>query len=321
MNIAITGASGFIGRLLTDELYALGDKVVRLSRTAGDGDSVIKGDLTDESCGLDDFVANAEVIYHCAGEVKNPKLMYPLHVKGTANLLAAVQRRIRRDGKPVHWIQLSSTGAYGKQGDRTIVDESFQPEPVGEYEVTKTIADELVLAMAKSEPLFTCTLIRPSIVLGASMPNQSFFQLAMMVRKKMFFYIGNRSINTFTYVHVDDVVRALIACGRDPRAVGETFILSADCLQQKVIQAIAEWAGVSEPVFGFPEKLLRLLIGVIPSRISLPLTKERIDALTKTGGFDSRHIGERLDFKFLHDIPQSVPAILAGKQNDRSNQG
>ncbi|MEE1922831.1 NAD-dependent epimerase/dehydratase family protein [Pseudomonas sp. 148P] len=321
MNVSITGASGFIGRLLVDEISLLGDNVLQLSRKVENGPSFIVGDLTEASDALDQFVADADLIYHCAGEVKNASLMYELHVRGTANLLAAVQRRIRRTGQPIHWVQLSSTGAYGRQSDRCVVSESFSPAPIGDYEITKTISDEMVLALAQCEPLFSCTLIRPSIVVGATMPNRSFFQLAAMVKKRMFFYMGERNKNKSTYVHVGDVVRALILCGRDPRAVGQIFIVSNDCSQEKVIQAFASYAGVPEPRLAVSEKLVRLILKFLPSGLNLPLTSERVDALTKTGGFDSSLIRNRLDFEFLHDIPRSVPAILMGHEVESASKG
>lgn len=321
MNISVTGASGFIGKLLVDELRLLGDNVLRLSRKAEAGPSVVAGDLTTATKALDEFVSDADVIYHCAGEVKDASLMYELHVRGTANLLAAVQRCIKHTGRPIHWVQLSSTGAYGRQSDQCIVNESFLPAPAGIYEITKTIADEMVLALAQCEPLFSCTIIRPSIVVGATMPNRSFFQLAAMVKKRMFFYIGARGRSNSTYVHVSDVVRALILCGRDSRAVGQTFIVSNDCLQEKVIQAFALCAGVSEPRVAVPESLVRLILKIVPSTINLPLTTERVDALTKVGGFDSGLIRNKLDFEFLHDIPRSVPAILMGQEVENISQG
>lgn len=322
MNISITGGTGFIGKLLCLKLLSMGNSVVLLSRKESKIDSipVVMGDLVDGSDALDAFVANADIIYHCAGEVKDSSLMYNSHVRGTSNLLAAVQRRIRRTGRPVHWVQLSSTGAYGHQGDLQVVNETFQPAPVGNYEITKTIADELVISLSKLEPLFSFTLLRPSIVIGSTMPNRSFFQLANVVRRKMFFYIGDKKTNTSTYVHVNDVVRALVACGNDQRAVGKIFILSNDCLQSEVIQSFADHAGVSAPRLQLPEKILRLIVSTISPFVNLPLTNERIDALVKKGGYDSSYICKTLDFSFENSIPKIVPDVLTGHDFSRAEQ-
>ncbi|MEG0869598.1 MAG: NAD-dependent epimerase/dehydratase family protein [Hafnia sp.] len=315
MKVSITGGSGFIGKFLCEALVLDGHAVTLLSRkqTVEGHATVVLGDLLDNTESLDTFVADCDVIYHCAGEINNTALMHGLHVKGTAHLLAAVQRRIRRTGRPVHWVQLSSTGAYGAQADKEAIDESCQPAPVGDYEVTKTISDELVLSFAACEPLFTCTLLRPSIVIGPTMPNQSFFQLAGMVKKRLFFYIGNRHENVSTYIHVRDVVEAMLLCGTDARAIGETFILSNDCAQASVIEAFAHHVGVAVPRLQLPEKLIRFIIRMTPSFVRLPLTAPRVDALVKKGGYDSGHICRTLDFSFKSTVPESVPDVLNSK--------
>ncbi|MEA5669844.1 NAD-dependent epimerase/dehydratase family protein [Pseudomonas sp. MH2] len=322
MNVSVTGGGGFIGGLLLEALSARGDSVRWLSRRSMNQSvpGCTVGNLVDDSDSLDGFVADCEVVYHCAGELKSPELMYDLHVNGTANLLAAVQRQIARTGRPVHWVQLSSTGAYGALSQRSIIDESFRPSPEGDYEVTKTISDALVEAFAKCEPLFSYTIVRPSIVIGERMPNRSFFQLANMVRRKLFFYIGDRNTNRSTYVHVNDVVRALIACGNDPRARGNTFLLSSDCRQVELIHAMASYAGVPAPRMGMPEGLLRWLLRCVPASIKLPLTLERIDALTKKGGYDTGHIQRVLDFRFERPLPRCIADVLSGEVQAGTNE-
>lgn len=315
MNVSITGASGFIGKALCDAFVSGGHGLLVLSRRRLEevGAAAIQGDLSKDTESLDAFVSDCDVLCHCAGEIKKQDLMYNLHVKGTSNLLAAVKRRILRTGQPLHWVQLSSTGAYGGQAQDRLVDESFSPAPVGAYEVTKTIADELVMSFAKCEPLFSYTIIRPSVVIGRDMPNQSVFQLARMVRKQLFFYVGDRFSNVSTYVHVDDVARAMVCCAEDKRAVNQTFILSNDCPQVAVIDAFARHGGVAAPRWQLPESLVRTAIEMTPAFLKLPLTPQRLDALTIKGGYSSQSIKNRLGFDFRASIPECVSALLANQ--------
>lgn len=316
MKISVTGASGFIGKPLCEALILQGHALTLLSRkpTLGEVKS-IQGDLVSGGAALDEFVQECDVLYHCAGEIKNADLMYGLHVNGTRNLLSAVKKRIQRTGKALHWVQLSSTGAYGNQSQTSVVDETFFPSPVGSYEVTKTISDELVKLAAETESKFTYTIVRPTVVIGSSMPNQSVFQLASMVRRGMFFYIGKRQSNVSTYVHVDDVVAALVVCGTDARAIGETFIVSNDCAQVDVINGFAAYAKVSPPRWSIPERLVRAVMAAKPPFIRLPLTPQRVDALTIKGGYSNQHIRTRLEFDFKHGIPEFIPAFLGGKDS------
>lgn len=319
MNVSITGGSGFIGGLLTASLVARGDQITLLSRresTPTSNIKVVKGDIVSDVAALGDFVRDAEVIIHCAGEVNDTELMYRLHVDGTRNLLAALHRQIKLTGTPVHWVQLSSTGAYGPResgsNETLTIDERFTPAPVGTYEVTKTISDELVVALAAVEPLFTFTIVRPSIVIGSGMSNQSFFQMGEVVRKRLFFYIGSDT-SLATYVHVDDVIRALLLCTSDVRAVGKTFILSNDCPLEQVISQLARAQAVPVPRLRLPESLIRLLVKVISPLVRLPLTPERVDALTKHVGYSSVHIRNTLGFEFASSIPESIPGLIANR--------
>jgi nucleoside-diphosphate-sugar epimerase len=80
MLVAITGANGFIGRLLVARHLSLGDKVRVLSRQDSQGWSegvdVVVGDLTQEGVHLSKLVAGVDVLYHCAGELNDEEKMY-----------------------------------------------------------------------------------------------------------------------------------------------------------------------------------------------------------------------------------------------------
>ncbi len=317
MNVCVTGGTGFIGGPLCQALLGRGDTVRMLSRKAqpsGPGLEVVHGDLLESGGRLLDFIEGCNTLYHCAGEIKDVRLMYDLHVRGTANLLKAVNEKIRKTGEPFHWVQLSSTGAYGRRAvsdvQHSSVDEHCSPAPIGEYEVTKTISDELVIIFSKLEPLFTYTILRPSIVVGPEMPNQSFFQLSAMVRKGLFFYIGSQP-SLSTYVHVSDVVRALMMCAVDTGAKGQIFILSNDCLLSEVIDSMAQAYNVSKPWVKLPEGVLRLLVRLTSPFIKLPLTHERMDELVKRVGYSSTKIQKTIGFEFEKTIPQAMPELLS----------
>ena len=288
MEVCITGGSGFIGKRLTAALLARGDQVRSLTRKsagvtgAPQGLSFHPGDLTDPQVALGGFLAGARVLFHCAGEINDTAWMRPLHVDGTARLLAAARQQFAAGGQPLHWVQLSSVGAYGpdRRPDRRqlrIVDEETAPAPVGEYEVTKTEADQLVLDAAR-EGYITCTLLRPANVFGADMPNQSLRSMIAFIRKGLFFYIGPDDV-VATYIHVDDVVETLLACGFDPRTRGHVFNLSNDCAYGDLVNAIADAAGVRRPRLRLNETLVRRIVALASPFLRLPLTPERIDAM------------------------------------------
>ena len=124
MLVGITGGTGFIGRALVRRHLAAGDTVRLLSRRLGDNvalpDTVqaFHGDLTGAVGSLVPFVDGVDVLYHCAGEIRDLTRMYSVHVTGTKNLCFAAGHRIG------HWVQLSSVGAYGPQYSGIVTEET-----------------------------------------------------------------------------------------------------------------------------------------------------------------------------------------------------
>lgn len=317
MKISITGASGFIGKILCGELVPLNHVISILTRKDGPpitGVNVVKGDLLSDGVILQAFVDGADVVCHCAGEIKDETLMERVHVEGTKRLLNAVRTSIKRNGKPVHWVQLSSVGAYGVAGPGShgsrIINEQSPEHPFGVYEMTKTVSDQLVCEFAQHEPLFSFTILRPTVVIGGNMPNQSFHAMARMIKRGLFFRIG-RQQTIANYVHVDDVVRALIQCLTDVRARGKVFIVSNDCPLDLVVDALASAMSVPVPKWVVPEGPLRLLVKATSSWVKLPLTMARIDALTRQTHYSSKLINQTLCFSPLASIPEIIPRLVA----------
>lgn len=317
----ITGGAGFIGQQLVRRLESGGIELVLLTRTAPKNDTnrqYFVADLADKETSFTGLLDGVSVIYHCAGEIKNPALMHSLHVDGTARLLAAVGRHIKATQQPIHWVQLSSVGAYGSSvgaaHDVRVVTEATPTAPQGEYEKTKTVSDELVMAFAANEPLFSYTILRPSNVIGSSMTNQSLRALVGMIKKGRFFYIGSRSA-VATYIHVEDVVSALLLCGNDERAKGEIFNLSNDCSLSDIVDAVALASEIASPKLCVPEQPLRILVKLITRLGRSPLTQARIDALVRRTYYPATKIKEVLGFVPQQAIPRVVAVMFESKTN------
>jgi len=289
--IAVTGGAGFIGRALVRAHLQRGDEVRVLSRCRqqdGGGVRYFQADLSMPTADLRPFVDGADLLYHCAGELYDESKMEALHVSGTQRLLDAALGVVGR------WVQLSSVGAYGPRHSG-IVNESTSERPVGIYERTKTEADRLLReAGVKSGMEFV--LLRPSIVFGESMTNRSLAQMARMIRKGLFFYVGRDA--RVNYVHVNDVVGALMLCGEKQEATGKTFVLSDSMMLEQMVQALAAGLGVKVPSFRLPKRPVRLLVKLLGQLPNFPLTESRLDALTGHCLYDSSLIVGELGFNF-----------------------
>jgi nucleoside-diphosphate-sugar epimerase len=316
MKVAVTGASGFIGQKLLQALEGEGHDVAVLSRNPGRSFPprvrAVAGDLLGDRSALVRLLEGCDVIFHCAGEVRDQSRMRALHVDGTRGLLDAARAQSVTSGKPIHWVQLSSVGAYGPPPgaahDERVVSEETPPRPVGEYEITKTLADELIM-QAGAMGAITFSLVRPSNVFGATMPNNSLRALGEMVRRGLFFYIGPPGA-VATYVHVDDVVATLLACGTDVRARGQIFNLSNDCLLEELIGGMAAALGVRAPTARVPEFLVRGVQRVAGRLVRLPLTRERIDNLVLRTRYPFAKLQGQLGIAPRVAVPKAIGEVL-----------
>jgi nucleoside-diphosphate-sugar epimerase len=313
--ICITGASGFIGQHLISRISSEKISIRVLSRNHNhqfpDNVEVFFGDITIYDYSLNLFLNNCSVLINCAGEIHNPSLMSSLHIGGTLNLLKVISDDLGRGAPPLHWVQLSSVGAYGPQVNKDLnrlVDEETPTSPVGEYEITKTIADD-ILMKANNEGLITCSILRPSTVFGRGMRNQSLNALISIIQKGLFFYIGKPGAIS-SYVHVEDVARAIISCAFNPMAKGKIFILSADCRLEDLVAYIAIALGKKPPSLRIPEFLVRKVVHHISWLKFVPLTPSRIDALTCRTRYSSSRISSELNFSLSRQMPNSIIDVV-----------
>lgn len=301
MIVAITGGTGFIGRRLVLRHLANGDDVRVLSRRlpceSGLPDSVEQwtGDLAKQASLLP-FVEDVDVIYHCAGEIRDTACMQAVHVEGTRKLIAAAAGKVGR------WVQLSSVGAYGKHREGTVTEETAL-NPGGVYEVTKAKSDALVEAAGRGGA-FSYVILRPSNVYAEEMTNRSLFSLIAMVQRGWFFFIGKPGAQA-NYIHVDNVVEALLLCGTSPQA-GGVYNLSDQCSMEEFIAAIAGALGKDVPLMRLPETPVRLLARWAEKLPGVPLSEARVDALTSGVIYSTTKIERELGYRHIFSIKEGV---------------
>lgn len=293
MLVGITGGTGFIGKALVLRHLATGDTVRVLSRRSGNKTVLPKsvelfhGDLTGPVESLMPFIDGVDVLYHCAGEIRDQAKMYPVHVMGTDNLCAAADRKIG------HWVQLSSIGAYGPHSSG-IVTEQTPLNPVGIYEKTKTESDQIVMNAAK-EDAFTYSILRPSNVFGPSMTNQSLFQMIAMINKQLFFFIGKPGASA-NYIHVDNVVEGLVQCGKKDAAKGQIYNLSDHRTIEEFVAVIADELRKPVPRLRLPEMPVRWVAKLCGRLQHFPLTESRVNALTNRSVYSIERIQHELEY-------------------------
>ena len=125
-SILVTGATGFIGSRLVNELINKGYNVTSLVRKEKQGNpksNIIYGDLTEEK--IDFKELEFDCVFHLASHTpleKNKKILEKVNLQGTKRLFEEIKSRTKAI------IYISGLGVYGETGDK-IIDETQQYNP------------------------------------------------------------------------------------------------------------------------------------------------------------------------------------------------
>ena len=222
MRALVTGGAGFIGSHLVDALLARGDEV-----TVVDDLSTGRREFLDTRARLvehdirEPFVAEADVVFHLAAQadvgtsVERPAFDAEVNVVGTVNVLEAA----RGCGAGVVF---SSTGGAIYGDVESPAPEDAPLRPVSPYGVAKLCGEAYLAGWGRIHGLRS-TALRFANVYG---PRQSaaleggvvaiFLERLADGRETLVFGDGGQERD---FVHVDDVVRALLLAPQAPGLV------------------------------------------------------------------------------------------------------
>jgi nucleoside-diphosphate-sugar epimerase len=204
-------------------------------------------------------------------------------------------------------VQLSSVGVYGACRDGTITEDSKE-RPFGVYERTKTESDNIV-----KNSSIPYVILHPSNVFGNNMPNQSLRSLLHAVRKGLFFFIGKENESLVNYVHVADVVEALMRCGSDDKALGEVFNLSQSMTVENMIASFTSGMASDKKILRLPEGIVRVIVGIFGWIPGFPLTSSRVDALTGKCVYNSTKVQKTLGFRYSMTLEEGLKLFAKQK--------
>ena len=300
ITVAITGGTGFIGRLLAEAHLKRGDRVRVLTRRLGSqpfGTTPFAGDLA--SSVPIAFADGADVVYHLAAEMADAARMRRVNVQGTQRLLDSAMGRCGR------WVQLSSVGVYGVPTRGEDITELTKPEPTNAYEASKLEADRAAEQTCANAGCDWC-ILRPSNVIGASMRNQSAFALVRAIMAGRFAFIGPRHAVS-TYIHAGDVVAALQLLVGAPS--GTIVNVSSDCPWTTLVQRICDRANCQRPRIRLPLPLARLLARTMGALPVFPLTPSRVESLARVGGYPDTHARNLLGYRPARPMPEGFDEV------------
>ncbi|PKP83881.1 MAG: epimerase [Alphaproteobacteria bacterium HGW-Alphaproteobacteria-2] len=230
--VALTGATGFVGRALMRELARRGVAVRALTRRGPEGAGWVRGDLDDPGA-LARLAEGARVLVHVAGATHAlGRAGYDaVNVTGAARVAEAV-----RTAGVAHLVHLSSLAA--------------RRPAISPYAASKHAGEQVVLAEAGDA---TVTLVRPPAVIGpgdrATKPLIDAMRLGLLTAPMEPAGVERR----FSVIHVDDLARLLADLALGLRPGGELVDMAGT--REVTWARLAEAAGAAT---GRRVRLLRL---------------------------------------------------------------
>jgi nucleoside-diphosphate-sugar epimerase len=309
--VAITGATGFVGRCLVRRHLQEGYVVRILTRQRSINSDlsrstqVFHGDIASDTDVLREFAKGADILYHCAAELNDPGQMERVTVIGTRNLLAAASGNIR------HWVQLSSVAVYGGQPER-IVDEDTPPNLEDTYPTTLSkLSAEKSVINASHAGQFTYSILRPCKIYGREMKDNSLRVLANLVGRGLFFFVGEPGAQA-NYVHVGNVTEALYLCGTNKGAHGRVFNLGDGSSLEALVEEIARAKGVAGPKLRLPRRPVELLAELGTRLIpGFPLSPKRLAGLMSRTHYESDAIRSRLGYQPCVSLRSGIQELIS----------
>lgn len=247
--IAITGASGFVGRALVRRLVGRGDTVRAVVRSRRSAEVVAALGATPVLAGLDDTTAlvsafsRADAVVHLAGETDQSKpaeVFWRTNAEGTRRVAAAAVTA----AVPV-MVHMSTEAVLADGRPLVDVDERT-PIPAahaGKYGASKAAAESAALAVSDRLRL---VVLRPRLIWGPDDTNLlPQFAAAARDRRLVWFDGGTYATST---THVDNVVQATILAVEKDQARGIYFVSDGEPIPfREFISALLETQGVATP--------------------------------------------------------------------------
>lgn len=255
--VLVTGANGFVGQAVCEQLAASGRACVRALRLADGGPSIAIGNI-DGNTDWRAALAGCDVVIHLAARVHvmhdtaaDPLAEFrAVNTAGTLNLARqAAQAGIRR------FIFLSTVKVNGESGH---FSERDQAAPQDAYACSKHEAEDGLHEIARNTGM-EMVILRPPLVYGPGV-GANFLSLIRAIDRGLPLPLG-RIRNQRSLIYRGNLASAIMACLDHPAAVGKTYLVSDgdDVSTTELIRRIAAALHRLPRLLPVPPGLMRIL--------------------------------------------------------------
>jgi nucleoside-diphosphate-sugar epimerase len=235
MRVAVTGASGFIGRHVMTRFAARGDQPTAVSRPFA-------------RASLAEALSSADVVIHLAGVVAATDDR--TYIDGNVTATRVVAEAARDAGVPM--IHVSSLAAAGPASAAAPRAEDDPPSPITTYGRTKLQGEQAV----KATEGLRWTVLRPGVVYGPG--DRALVPLFRMARTGVLPIVG-RNDAAYTFVYIDDLVDAIVAAA-DRLPISSTIFVGhpQPVTPGALVSQVREATGGRASIVRVPQPVLRL---------------------------------------------------------------
>ena len=278
--VLVTGASGFIGSSLVQELSEKNVDVFSLVRSKENSprnSQPVVADLADSNLTLPE--ENFDVVYHLASltpHEKNKSMLEQTNLQGTKNLFDAIKDKTKSI------VYVSGLTVFDSKYDKINEDTPINPDTY--YTKLRVMAQRFLEEQCKKNNIEYTTAHVGDIVYG----NGGFFMSDMIGRlQKNRFKIPGDGMYLKNYIHVNDVVGGLIAIIEHSMTNQSVIITGSNPAPFKeFVHFICSQIGIKNPG-SVPKFLAKIAIG-----------KDIVDLLVRSTEASNEKISKIYDFKF-----------------------
>ena len=248
MNILVTGATGFIGRHLIQDLPKEGNKIYCFVRNINKaiplkkyGVELLFGDVTDKISLQQLKERNIDIVYHCSGlvESKNIEKLRDVNVNGTINVCdIMIEAGISK------MVYVSSVAVVTGNPQTPLTDD-LPLSSSNIYGQSKLEAEQEVLEYRKKG--LKIAIIRPCMIYGPDEPHM--LPLLVKLAKKRCLPIIGPGENKLHLADIKNVTQAMIFMVENENCYDGTFFIADEraLTVKEVFNIIAQGANAKAP--------------------------------------------------------------------------
>jgi nucleoside-diphosphate-sugar epimerase len=322
--VLITGASGFIGSHLTDELLHRGCEVHCLVRKSSDLEWLDTTRLHLHTLDLRQpdidwsFLENIDTVFHCAGltKAKTRQEYFLVNAESCRPFYKALVEHGQNLKCVVH---LSSLAAVGPGEPGQTIDENTPCNPITYYGKSKLAGEQIAQEFASSLPMI---ILRPPVVYGPREKN--FFLYLKSIRQGWCIRVGTTQ-RYLSLIHSSDLVAAMITASEGEIMPDNIYfvtdgnIYTWDDVSQLAMQSLQ----IKARIFTLSEKnlkraaMLSEAVAGFMQKTALLDRQRVLDICQSSWTASPQKFFDRFDFKPQFDLAHGLPHTLEWYQQQR----